>query len=52
MPSPSVWQDRAVIRFSVSSWRTGAEEVAQTIVAVERAAAVRRGRVFEPARVG
>jgi glutamate/tyrosine decarboxylase-like PLP-dependent enzyme len=38
MPSGSVWHDRAVIRFSVSSWRTDADEVAATIAAVERAA--------------
>lgn len=51
MPSASVWHDEAVIRFSVSSWRTGPEEVAQTIAAVERAA-VRRSRVAQPARAG
>lgn len=38
MPSGSVWQGRAVIRFSVSNWRTGPEEVAATVAAVERAA--------------
>jgi len=39
MPSASVWHDTAVIRFSVSSWRTGPEEVRATIDAVARAAA-------------
>jgi glutamate/tyrosine decarboxylase-like PLP-dependent enzyme len=39
MPSPSVWRGRAVIRFSVSSWRTDAAAVAETVAAVERAAA-------------
>jgi glutamate/tyrosine decarboxylase-like PLP-dependent enzyme len=38
-PSASVWHDQAVIRFSVSNWHTGLEEVAQTVAAVERAAA-------------
>ncbi|WP_210508853.1 aminotransferase class V-fold PLP-dependent enzyme [Naasia sp. SYSU D00057] len=38
MPSASVWRDEPVIRFSVSSWRTGAAEVAETVAAVERAA--------------
>jgi glutamate/tyrosine decarboxylase-like PLP-dependent enzyme len=40
MPSASVWRGRAVIRFSVSSFRTGSEEVAATLGAVERAAGV------------
>ncbi|BDZ47566.1 pyridoxal phosphate-dependent decarboxylase family protein [Naasia aerilata] len=40
MPSASVWHDEAVIRFSVSSWRTGSAEVAETLAAVERAALV------------
>ncbi|HEY0373331.1 MAG TPA: pyridoxal-dependent decarboxylase [Amnibacterium sp.] len=39
MPSASTWRGRAVIRFSVSSWRTDAETVAETVAAVERAAA-------------
>jgi glutamate/tyrosine decarboxylase-like PLP-dependent enzyme len=39
MPSASVWRDTAVIRFSVSSWRTGPEEVRETVEAVARAAA-------------
>jgi glutamate/tyrosine decarboxylase-like PLP-dependent enzyme len=39
MPSASVWRDTAVIRFSVSSWRTGPEEVRETVDAVARAAA-------------
>jgi glutamate/tyrosine decarboxylase-like PLP-dependent enzyme len=38
MPSASVWRGRAVIRFSVSSWRTGAVEVRDTVAAVRRAA--------------
>jgi hypothetical protein len=38
MPSVSVWHGRRVIRFSVSSWRTGATEVADTVAAVARAA--------------
>ncbi|HEV7624417.1 MAG TPA: pyridoxal-dependent decarboxylase [Amnibacterium sp.] len=42
MPSASVWRGRAVIRFSVSSWRTDAVEVAATVAAVERAAAAAR----------
>jgi glutamate/tyrosine decarboxylase-like PLP-dependent enzyme len=40
MPSASIWHDEAVIRFSVSSWRTGPAEVAETLAAVERAALV------------
>jgi glutamate/tyrosine decarboxylase-like PLP-dependent enzyme len=40
MPSASVWQGRAVIRFSVSSWRTGHAEIWQTVAAVARAAGV------------
>ncbi len=39
MPSPSVWRGQAVIRFSVSNWQTGPDEVAATVAAVERAAA-------------
>lgn len=39
MPSASVWRGRAVIRFSVSSWRTGPAEVAETVAALARAAA-------------
>jgi glutamate/tyrosine decarboxylase-like PLP-dependent enzyme len=39
MPSASTWRGRAVIRFSVSSWRTRAEEVRDTVAAVRRAAA-------------
>jgi glutamate/tyrosine decarboxylase-like PLP-dependent enzyme len=38
MPSASVWHGRTVIRFSVSSWRTGGLEVRDTIAAVARAA--------------
>jgi glutamate/tyrosine decarboxylase-like PLP-dependent enzyme len=38
MPSASVWRDRAVIRFSVSSFRTGKAEVADTVAALARAA--------------
>ena len=38
MPSASVWHGRAVIRFSVSSWRTGPAEVRGTVAAVARAA--------------
>lgn len=38
LPSGSVWHDRAVIRFSVSSWRTHAKEVAATLEALRRAA--------------
>jgi len=37
MPSASVWHGRAVLRFSVSNWRTGPAEVSQTVAAVERA---------------
>jgi len=40
MPSASVWHGRGVIRFSVSSWRTGATEVRDTVLAVARAARV------------
>jgi glutamate/tyrosine decarboxylase-like PLP-dependent enzyme len=40
MPSASVWRDRAVIRFSVSSWRTGPAEIEETVAAVARAAGV------------
>ena len=38
MPSASVWHDRAVIRFSVSNWRTGPDEIEETVAAVARAA--------------
>jgi glutamate/tyrosine decarboxylase-like PLP-dependent enzyme len=40
MPSASVWHGRTVIRFSVSSWRTGDLEVRDTVAAVTRAAHV------------
>ena len=40
MPSASVWHGRTVIRFSVSSWRTGDPEVRDTVAAVARAARV------------
>src|SRR3954451_13022505 len=40
MPSASVWHGRTVIRFSVSSWRTGDQEVRDTVAAVARAAHV------------
>ncbi|WP_207457274.1 pyridoxal phosphate-dependent decarboxylase family protein [Herbiconiux sp. SYSU D00978] len=39
MPSASVWHGVAVIRFSVSSWRTGPREVEETVDTVARAAA-------------
>lgn len=42
MPSASVWHDTAVIRFSVSSWRTGPDQVRETLAAVEQAAAPSR----------
>jgi hypothetical protein len=37
LPSASTWQGCAVIRFSVSSWRTGPAEVRETVDAVARA---------------
>jgi glutamate/tyrosine decarboxylase-like PLP-dependent enzyme len=37
LPSASTWQGCAVIRFSVSSWRTGPDEVQATLDAVARA---------------
>jgi glutamate/tyrosine decarboxylase-like PLP-dependent enzyme len=40
MPSAGVWHGRTVIRFSVSSWRTGEQEVRDTVAAVARAARV------------
>ena len=40
MPSASVWHGRTVIRFSVSSWRTGDQEIRDTVAAVARAAQV------------
>ena len=40
MPSASIWHGRTVIRFSVSSWRTGELEVLDTVAAVARAAGV------------
>ena len=43
MPSASVWHGRTVIRFSVSSWRTGDQEVRDTVAAVARAARVLAG---------
>jgi glutamate/tyrosine decarboxylase-like PLP-dependent enzyme len=39
MPSASVWHGRAVVRFSVSSFRTGPAEVRDTLAALARAAA-------------
>jgi hypothetical protein len=36
----SVWHGRSVIRFSVSSWRTGTREVLDAVAAVGRAAGV------------
>jgi glutamate/tyrosine decarboxylase-like PLP-dependent enzyme len=42
MPSVSVWHGRAVLRFSVSNWRTGPAEVSETVAAVERAASAAR----------
>jgi glutamate/tyrosine decarboxylase-like PLP-dependent enzyme len=42
LPSPSRWRDRAVIRFSVSDWRTDAADVRRTVAAVERAVAAIR----------
>jgi glutamate/tyrosine decarboxylase-like PLP-dependent enzyme len=47
MPSASVWHGRAVIRFSVSNWRTGPDEVQETVAAVRRAVAVSAGRESE-----
>ena len=38
MPSPSSWHGQAVIRFSVSNWQTGPDEVRETVDAVRRAA--------------
>ena len=49
MPSASLWHGRDVIRFSVSSWRTGAAEVRDTVRAVARAAQV---PTQQPAAVG
>jgi glutamate/tyrosine decarboxylase-like PLP-dependent enzyme len=49
MPSASVWHGRPVIRFSVSSWRTGNQEVRDTVAAVQRAARV---PVVRPTAVG
>jgi len=49
MPSASVWHGRGVIRFSVSSWRTGAAEVRDTVRAVTRAAQV---PTHQPTAVG
>src|SRR4051812_15208373 len=49
MPSASVWHGRTVIRFSVSSWRTGDREVRDTVAAVARAA---RAPVVQPTAVG
>jgi hypothetical protein len=37
MPSAGVWRGCAVIRLSVSSWRTGPAEVRETVEAVARA---------------
>lgn len=39
MPSASVWRGRAVIRFSVSSWRTDPDDIRATVDAVGRAVA-------------
>jgi glutamate/tyrosine decarboxylase-like PLP-dependent enzyme len=43
MPSASVWHGCAVIRFSVSSWRTGPAEIRDTVAAVARASRVAVG---------
>jgi len=43
MPSLSEWRERAVIRFSVSSWRTGPTAVRDAVDAVERAVRVVAG---------
>jgi glutamate/tyrosine decarboxylase-like PLP-dependent enzyme len=48
MPSASIWHGRTVIRFSVSSWRTGEQEVRDTVAAVARAAV----RTHQPTAVG
>ncbi len=37
MPSPSVWRGKAVIRVSVTNWRTGPDEVRATVDAFARA---------------
>ncbi|MDR6612504.1 aminotransferase class V-fold PLP-dependent enzyme [Leifsonia sp. 1010] len=37
LASPSTWQGRPVLRFSVSNWLTDAEEAARTVAAVRRA---------------
>jgi glutamate/tyrosine decarboxylase-like PLP-dependent enzyme len=49
MPSASIWHGRTVIRFSVSSWRTGELEVLDTVAAVARAAGV---KTRQPTAVG
>ena len=36
--SPTVWDDRAAIRISVSCWRTDEDDVVRTVAAFERAA--------------
>ncbi|HEY4621437.1 MAG TPA: pyridoxal-dependent decarboxylase [Gaiellaceae bacterium] len=40
--SGTSWDGRAAIRLSVSSWRTTADDIARTVAAFERAAAVAR----------
>ncbi|SEA98885.1 pyridoxal phosphate-dependent decarboxylase family protein [Leifsonia sp. 21MFCrub1.1] len=37
LASPSTWQGRAVLRFSVSNWLTDTEEAGRTVAAVRRA---------------
>jgi glutamate/tyrosine decarboxylase-like PLP-dependent enzyme len=37
LASPSTWQGRAVLRFSVSNWLSDAEEAGRTVAAVRRA---------------
>ena len=41
--TPSTWRGRAVLRISVSNWRTTAEDVERTLEAVRRVLAEVRG---------
>ncbi|GAA1830751.1 hypothetical protein ACFFOM_19450 [Microlunatus capsulatus] len=46
--TPSVWQGRAVLRISVSNWRTGDDDVDRAAAAIGRVLAQVRGAAQAP----